>query len=156
MTDQFVEIDDSGWGDLIASTVIVCRTHDDRRSFRVLEMAHFQEDFPKQTYLNRTYEVILDMLEELSITNEYEFRMCEGYVLKTAREKLMEDGFNVVLTKIKGETQNYAESRFNDILHRLKCSRNQDLMRRWLKEDEPNRRKYAKTGWKSYKRIALG
>lgn len=144
----------SGWGDLVGSMIVIGATNDNRFVSRTMEMVYFHNPmFKEQAYLKRTFELIEDIFKELGVDTSWDILICRGYVLSYAREKLREQGFNVVERIIDGEAQKFAEGEYNRLLKDLGCSRHQTLMRRWLRDDLQNRARYAKSGWKAYKRI---
>lgn len=134
--------------------MIIGATNERKFVSRVMEMEHFHNpQFKEQTYLQRAYELIEDIFDELDVDHSWKIFICRGYVLSGARDKLREQGFDVHETVITGEAQKFAEKEYMRLLENLGCPRHQTLMRKWLKDDLPNRAQYAKTGWKAYKGI---
>lgn len=135
--------------------VVVCGTSENRYVSRVLDYTHFQPpNFAAQTYLAAALEAVDSMFTMLGADASWHIYICRGYILSQVRDELRKRGYTIEETAIGGKTQHYAEQRYNQILRKLGCPRHQQKMREWLIEDEPNRKKYAKTGWKKYRELA--
>ena len=155
-----VEIDDSGWGDLLGGVVIVMRrVGTDETHVGEIPLEMFQEkEFKYKAYLRATTMIILNGIDELGIKRSEPLHICKGYVFTSAKETLREMGYKVVESKITGKTQELAEEEFLKSLERLGLG-SIDRLREirsfkgflsWVKEDLPYREKYVKTGWKSW------
>ena len=155
-----VEVDDSGWGDLIGGVVIIMRrVSTDETHVGEIPLEMFQSnEFKYKTYLRATTMIILEGIDELNIRKSEPLHICTGYIFTSAKETLREMGYKVVESKITGRTQELAEEEFLKSLERLGLGDAKSLgeMRsfngflKWVKEDLPRRERYVKTGWKSW------
>ena len=155
-----VEVDDSGWGDLIGGVVIVMRrVETDESHVGEVPLEMFQgNEFKYKMYLRATTMIILNGIDELNIRKSESLHICTGYIFTSAKETLREIGYNVVESRITGRTQELAEEEFLKSLKRLGLG-SIDYLRKirsfngflkWVKEDLPGRERYVKTGWKSW------
>jgi len=155
-----VEVDDSGWGDLIGGVVIVLRrveTCESHVGEIPLELFRAPE-FKYKEYLRYATQILLEGIEELGIEPGEPLHICTGYVFSSARETLMEMGFKVKEVKITGATQELAEKTFVESLVRLgvgshrevAAMRSFDGFLEWVHEDMEHREQYVKTGWRSW------
>jgi len=114
--------------------------------------------FKEKGYLDKAREVVLEGVGALGVTKEEPIRICTGYVLTKAKEKLAEEGFRVREFKITGATQELAERTFIESLTKLEIGdhysissmRSFDGFLRWVHEDLESRERYVKTGWSSW------
>ena len=149
-----VAIDDSGWGDLVGSCVIIGATGDRRFASRLMGHDYFHNPrFKRQDYLGRAAELVEEIVDELNADQTTKIYICRGYVLSRARKMLRGRGFDVEEASIVGAAQDFAEREYNRHLESLGCPRHQGEMLRWLKSDLKQRSRYAKTGWKAYDRM---
>jgi len=87
--------------------------------------------------------------------------MCRGYVFTTAREALIEKGYNLVDVKITGVTQRMVEEEFLKSLVELgigdyeevKSMRSFKGFLTYVFQKLGEREKYVKTGWRRWGRI---
>jgi hypothetical protein len=157
-----VEVDDSGWGDLIGGVVIVMhRVETGEKYVGEIPLEVFQgEEFKYQTYLRYATQIILDGLDELEVPITEPVHICTGYIFRKAKETLRELGYIVKEVKIVGRTQKFAEEEFLKsleemgvgIVEKLKEIRSFKGFLNWVHEDLENREKYVKTGWKRWKK----
>ena len=155
-----VEVDDSGWGDLIGGVVIVMRrveTGETHVGEIPLEM--FKEpEFKYKEYLRSATQIILEGIEELGVEQDEPLHVCTGYVFSSAKETLTELGYKVKDVKIIGATQGLAEKTFVESLVRLGVGghgeiadmRSFDGFLDWVHEDLEQRERFVKTGWRSW------
>jgi hypothetical protein len=158
-----IEVDDSGWGDLVGGVVIVMRrVETNENHVGVIPLELFQENhFKYKVYLRHTLQVILDGIDNLKISKDEPIHICTGYIFKNARESLKQLGYQTVEAKIIGATQTLAEIEFLNHLERLGLGKASELRNirsfngflDWLREDPENRKQYFKTGWKSWPRL---
>ncbi|TRO54266.1 hypothetical protein E2P71_04570 [Candidatus Bathyarchaeota archaeon] len=157
-----IEVDDSGWGDLIGGAVIVMRrvetgeTHVGR-----IPLEYFREpNFKYQEYLRAATQITLEGLDALKAPNSEPIHVCTGFILSAARETLKELGYDVHEAKITGATQELAETEFIESLSELGVGKPKDIaaMRSfngfldWVKENPATRERYVKTGWSSWRK----
>ena len=92
-----VEVDDSGWGDLLGGVIIVMRRVGTDESFSdEIPIELFQADFKYKIYLRKAIEIILNGLDQLKIKKNEPIHICTGYVFTDAGETLKELGYRVV------------------------------------------------------------
>ena len=161
-----VEVDDSGWGDLVGGAVIVMRRLGTRDRFAgEVPVEAFQSPaFKEKAYLKHVLRVVREGAEALAITKEEPVHVCTGYILSEVRKALTNEGYHVVPSRIVGETQEYAEEEYIKHLSRLgvgtpdqaKRLRGFDTMLAWVLRDVDKRERFVKTGWKSWPRLRAG
>ncbi len=158
-----VEVDDSGWGDLIGGVIIVMRRVETNEKFvDEIPLELFQgEEFKYKTYLRYATQISLEGLDELEVLKSEPIHICTGYIFKSAKEILEELGYTVKEVKIIGETQKLAEEEFFKslekrgigITEKLRDIRSFPKFLQWVHEDLETREKYVKTGWKKWKEL---
>jgi hypothetical protein len=161
-----VEVDDSGWGDLVGGAVIVMRRLGTRDRFTgEVPVEAFQgHAFKDKAYLTHVLRVVREGAEALAITKDEPIRVCTGYILSEVRKALANEGYKVVPSRIVGETQEYAEEEYVKHLSRLgvgtpdqaKKLRGFDTMLAWVLRDVDKRERFVKTGWKAWPRLRVG
>jgi len=117
--------------------------------------------FKEKDYLDRALEIVQDGIKALKVGKDEPLHICRGYVLSRAREVLEASGYNVVRSKIEGQTQELAESEFIDSLVRLGVGDREEVvgMRSfseflgWVYEDIDTRESFVKTGWRAWPRL---
>ena len=154
-----IEVDDSGWGDLIGGAVIVLRRiESDERFVGEISLKAFQgTTFEDKQYLLEVLKVVREGVLALGVTQDEPIRVCTGYILSGVRNALLNEGFKVIPTRIVGITQKYAEEEFIKSLVRLnvgslsevKAIRSFKGYLEWIFKDLKNREHLVKTGWKS-------
>ncbi len=157
-----VEVDDSGWGDLIGGVVIVMRRVETGESHvGEIPLELFREpEFKYKEYLRYTTQILLEGIDELGVTPSEPLHICTGYIFSSAKETLMELGYRIKEVKITGATQELAEKTFVESLVRLGVGSHREIegMRsfdgflEWVHDDLEHRERFVKTGWKSWSR----
>ena len=157
-----VEVDDSGWGDLVGGVVIVMRrVGTDETHVGEIPLEMFQEpEFKYQGYLRAANNIILEGIDALGITKDEPLHICTGYVFTSAKETLRDLGYEVVEAKIVGATQELAEKTFIESLVDLGVGSRREVadirsfngFLDWVHEDLETRERFVKTGWKSWSR----
>ncbi|MBN2335012.1 hypothetical protein JXL21_05590 [Candidatus Bathyarchaeota archaeon] len=157
-----VEVDDSGWGDLVGGAVIVMRrVGTNEKHVGEIPLAMFREpDFKYKEYLRATTQIILEGIDALNVERNEPLHICTGYIFTSAKETLRELGYTVKEVKITGATQELAEREFIASLVRLGVgSRGETAEMRsfegfleWVHEDLGGRERFVKTGWKSWEK----
>jgi hypothetical protein len=158
-----IEVDDSGWGDLIGGVVIVIRRVETNEKFAdEIPLELFQgEEYKYQTYLRYATQIILEGLDELEVPKSEPIHICTGYIFKSAKEILEDLGYSVKEVKIIGETQEQAEEEFLKSLEKrgigvtenLRNIRSFPKFLQWVNENLESREKYVKTGWEKWKEL---
>ncbi len=161
-----VEVDDSGWGDLIGGAVIVMRRlrTNEKYSGQIPVEAFQGEAFGEKEYLAHALSIVREGAEALKITHDEPLHVCTGYILSEVRKALTNEGYNVIPVKIVGITQEYAEGQY--ILHLAQVTglspeearhlRGFDTSLDWVLRDLHKRERLVKTGWKSWGRLKSG
>jgi hypothetical protein len=105
-----IEIDDSGWGDLIGGVVIVLRRMetDEHYSDEIPSELFKQDEFKYKIYLRYATQVILEGLDSLDVSKSEEIHICKGYIFDQAKDILRELGYRIFEKKIIGKTQTFA------------------------------------------------
>ncbi len=155
-----VEVDDSGWGDLLGGVVVVARrVETGERWVGEVPLELFREgEFRFKEYLRAATLLVLEALDHLGVDTEEPIRICTGYVLSHARETLRALGYRVEEAKITGETQRLAEEAYLESLVRLGVGSREEVERMrsyqgfkaWVEEDPEARMRFVKTGWRGW------
>lgn len=155
-----IEVDDSGWGDLIGGTVIVLRRVETGESYtgEIPPELFKADEFKYKSYLRYATQIILEGFDELEVPKNEAIHICTGYVFEHAEDTLRELGYKVTEVKIEGETQELAERTFIESLVRrgigtfneVATMRSFNGFLKWVKEDLSKREQYVKTGWKNW------
>jgi hypothetical protein len=157
-----IEVDDSGWGDLVGGVVIVMRrVETGEKHVGQIPLEYFREpQFKYQEYLRVAAQIIVEGLDALAASKDEPIHVCTGYVFTAARETLRELGYHVCEVKITGATQELAEHEFVKSLvaigvgpsEMVASMRSFSGFLEWVKKDQGGREKYVKTGWSSWSR----
>ena len=102
--------------------------------------------------------------EALNIEKDEPIHICTGYILSEVRKALYNEGYNVIPSRIVGETQELAEDEFIKHLSRLgvgkpnyvKELRGFNNFLTWVLRDVDKRERFVKTGWKAWPRLKTG
>jgi hypothetical protein len=161
-----VEVDDSGWGDLIGGAVIVMRRlgKNDKYVGEVPIDAFQGQAFKAKAYLPHVLQIVREGAEALGITKDEPVRVCTGYILSEVRKALANEGYKVVPSRIIGATQEFAEEEYIKHLSRLgvgapdkvRMLRGFDNSLAWALRDVDKRERLVKTGWKAWPRLRSG
>lgn len=151
---KIIEIDDSGWGDIIGGVFIVgYDVSADNTAVREIPVEFFQGDlFRKKLYMYQTVKCVEHILKTLNAhPKDTMIHICRGTIFSKVPSYLNMNGYNFGYFKITGKTQELAENAFNNYLSKIGCPRGYYQMKKWLSEGE-NRINYAKTGWREFNR----
>ena len=161
-----VEVDDSGWGDLMGGAVIVMRRVGTNDKFvGEVPVEEFQGSaFKSKAYLPHVLRVVREGSVALNLTKDESVHVCTGYILSEVRRSLANEGYRVVPSKITGVTQELAEEEYVKHLSRLgvgtieqvKRLRGFDSSLKWVLRDVDKRERFVKTGWKAWPRLKVG
>jgi hypothetical protein len=161
-----VEVDDSGWGDLVGGAVIVMRRVGTSEKFvGEVPVEEFQGSaFKSKAYLLHILRIVREGSEALSLTKDEPVHVCTGYILSEVRKALANEGYKVIPSKITGVTQKLAEEEYVKHLSRLgvgaidqaKNLRGFDSFLEWVLRDVDKRERLVKTGWKAWPRLKAG
>ena len=161
-------IDDAGSGDLLFG-VVISAFHDSTHEFRygVIDVKYFKaESFSRKIYLKQCSNIVSSLLADMKPKLEEEIHICKGYIFDDAIEKLKlkygEDRIRRI--KVTGKAQDLTEIAYLDELRNLgyepikerenKRAKSFFHMMQWLKKN-PEKLKYAKTGWPRLQRYKL-
>jgi maltoporin len=155
-----IEIDDSGWGDLIGGVVIALRRVETEEyvTGEIAPELFKLDEFQYKTYLRYATQIILEGLDTLNAMKNEEIHICTGYIFDHAKDTLKELGYKILEVKIGGKTQTLAEKTFIESLVKQGIGSFKEIaeMRsfngflEWIKNDLTNRERYVKTGWKNW------
>jgi hypothetical protein len=161
-----VEIDDSGWGDLVGGAVIVMRRlgRNDKYIGEVPVEAFQGQAFKAKAYLPYVLRIVRAGVEVLSIEKDEPVHVCTGYILSEVRKSLSNEGYRVVPSRIVGATQELAEAEYIRHLSRIGVGSPEEARRirgfdaslAWVLRDVDKRERFVKTGWKSWPRLKVG
>jgi hypothetical protein len=125
----------------------------------MIEVGFFQQPrFGKKAYLARASEIVMQILEKLTVREDETIEICSSYIFEKALRDLEEKygKERVVVGKIVNAAQQLVETAYVDEIRNLgyepipereeKRARSFFHMLRWLKRD-PCRFRHAKTGW---------
>jgi len=163
-----ITIDDAGVGDLLFG-VIIGAFREETQEFRyeVLDVKYFRSPrFHQKEYLKQASSVVFHLLDKLRIKTEELIHICKGYIFDEAVQNLKRRyGDNRIRrVKVMGEPQRLTEMAYLDEIRNLgyeplrkrdgNRARSFFHMMNWLKEN-PDKLKYAKTGWPRLSRYRL-
>jgi len=161
-----IEVDDSGWGDLVGGAVIVMRRVSTNVKFvGEVPVEEFQGSaFKRKLYLPHILRIVREGSEVLNLTRDEPVHVCTGYILSEVRRSLANEGYRVIPSKITGVTQELAEEEYIKHLSRLgvgtidqvKRLRGFDSFLKWVLRDVDKRERFVKTGWKAWPRLKVG
>lgn len=138
------------------------RVDTDERYSGVVPLEHFQGSaFKEKRYLRSVTNLVKEGFDKLKIMKDEPLHVCTGYILSEARNALINEGYNVILSRITGITQEYAENEFIKSLvwlgigtePEIKKMRNFKGFMKWIHQDINSREKYVKTGWAAWPRL---
>jgi hypothetical protein len=161
-----VEVDDSGWGDLVGGAVIVMwRVGTNDKFVGEVPVEEFQGSaFKRKLYLPHILRIVREGSEVLNLTRDEPVHVCTGYILSEVRKSLANEGYRVIPSRITGITQDLAEEEYIKHLSRLgvgtieqvKKLRGFDSFLTWVLRDVDKRERFVKTGWKAWPRLKAG
>ena len=163
-----VIIDDAGSGDLLFGVVIgaYCSENQDF-TYDVIDVQYFQPPmFGQKEYLKQASKIVSSLLGKLELKADEQILICSSYIFDVASENLkqMYGAKRVRKVKVVGEPQCLVETAYLDEIRNLGYEPLEDReekrgksfyhMMRWLKRN-PDKMKYAKTGWPRLSRYRL-
>lgn len=163
-----ITIDDAGVGDLLFG-VIIGAFREETQEFRyeILDVAYFRSQrFGQKEYLKQASRVVFQLLGKLGLKAEEPIYICRGYIFDEAVKDLRRRHGDERIRRVKvtGEPQRLTEIAYLDEIRNLgyeplkKRDENRAKsffhMMNWLKEN-PDKLKYAKTGWPRLSRYRL-
>jgi hypothetical protein len=160
-----VQIDDAGVGDLLYGVVVGAhRKETGEFHYDVIPVSFFQSpNFAKKMYLEKATELAETLLHQMKLAEDEEIEICSSFLFDETRPHLGEKyGKTRVKTSvITGQAQTNVETAYLDEIRNLgyepiperdeKRARSFFHMLKWVKNN-PDRLRYAKTGWPRLKR----
>ena len=162
-----ITIDDAGVGDLLFGVIIGGFREPEEFRYEVLDVKYFRSQrFRRKEYLKQASRVVFQLLSRLRLKAEEPIHICRGYIfdeaVKDLRRRYGDDRIRRV--KVTGEPQRLTEIAYLDEIRNLgyeplrKRDENRAKsffhMMNWLKKN-PDKLKYAKTGWPRLSRYRL-
>lgn len=163
-----IVIDDAGVGDLLFGVVIGAfrnRTHE--FGYEILDVKYFRSQlFNQRDYLKQASKVVFKLLDRLELRPDEPIHICKGYIFDEAVKDLIRTYGNnrIFRVKVMGEPQHLTEMAYLDEIRNLgysplneraeKRAKNFFHMMNWLKKN-PDKLRYAKTGWPRLSRYHL-
>jgi len=160
-----IQVDDAGVGDLLFGVIIGAhRKETGEFHYDVIPVTYFQSpNFRRKLYLKKATELTFRLIQEMKLDEKEDIEICSSFLFDETREELFDKfGKNrVKVAVISGEAQNNVETAYLDEIRNLgyepiaerdeKRARSFFHMLRWIKTN-PDRLKYAKTGWPRLRR----
>ena len=163
-----ITIDDAGVGDLLFGVIIgAFREETQEFTYEILDVKYFRSQrFHRKGYLKQASRVVSQLLGKLRLKTEEPIHICRGYIFdEAARDLRREYGDDRIRrVKVTGEPQRLTEIAYLDEIRNLGYEPLEERgknraksffhMMNWLKEN-PDKLKYAKTGWPRLSRYRL-
>jgi hypothetical protein len=161
-------IDDAGNGDLLLGIVIgVYQSDNDYFRYDVIDVKFFQPPlFKQKLYLQQAAKIIFSLLEKFHLQPGESIEICNSYLFDLAVNDLVKkygEG-RIKRIKVTGDPQYLTETAYLDEIRNLgykpldkretKRAKSFFHMMNWLKHN-PDKMKYAKTGWPRLSRYRL-
>jgi len=161
-------IDDAGSGDLLFGVVIgAYRSETQKFRYGVVDVQYFQSpSFRRKGYLKQASKTIFQLLDRLELKADEPILICRGPIFERAVKDLKRKYGDARIRKVRvtGEPQRLTETAYLDEIRNLgyeplkereeKRAKSFFHMMRWLKKN-PDKIKYAKTGWPRLSRYRL-
>ncbi len=161
-------IDDAGGGDLLFGVVIgAYRGETQEFKYGVVGVKYFKAHrFRRKEYVKQASKIVFQLLDKLELNADEPILICRGYIFEEAvkdlKRKYGDDRIHTV--KVTGEPQRLTETAYLDEIRNLgyepikerekKRAKSFFHMMNWLKKN-PDKIKYAKTGWPRLLRYRL-
>ena len=161
-------VDDAGVGDLLFGVVIGAFRGETREFFYdILDVNYFRPPrFNRKEYLKQASKVVFKLLRRLQLKPDEPVHICRSYIFDEAIKDLTKKFGNQRVSRIKvtGTPQYLTETAYLDEIRNLgyrplkerekKRAKSFFHMMNWLKKN-PDKLKYAKTGWPRLSRYHL-
>jgi len=159
-----IEIDDAGTGDLVGDTFIGFRdTETGKITFQSVPVGLYNEDNKDDGLPNRhIVKVVIKALRELKHGKGDRILLCRGSCFDLVREYFNENNIYYEPAIIEGKLQDAVEGRFIQHLRKLgvksmNLTKESGIQRyfilfNWVCRDFPNRERFVKTGFPSWKK----
>jgi len=160
-----VQIDDAGAGDLLSGVAIgAFRPESKQFAYEMIDVSLFQAPrFSKKPYVAKAAHLVLQLLKQLKLGDGETVEICSSYIFEDAVRRLRRElgGERVRVSAITGEAQDLVEEAYLNEVRKLGYEPIPDRekhraksffqMLRWVKRN-PERLRYAKTGWPRLRR----
>ena len=159
-----IEIDDAGTGDLVGDAFIGLRDTETKKIiFRAVPVGLYNEenkneDRPKKQIV----KIVINALKELKHNKKDRILLCRGNCFDLVREYFNENDIYYEPAIVEGELQDAVEGRFIQHLRKLGVnssnltnesgSKRYFILFNWVCQDFPNRERFVKTGFPSWKK----
>lgn len=159
-----IQIDDAGSGSLVGGTAIgFLKIESNQYLWDVIPIKYFKSPyFENKRYEDYTLSLIKKYLKQLNVTKDEPIEICQGYIFDKSRRFLLENGYNIISTKITDPLQNLIEDSFiqyimdlgvpYEYLKYTKYPFHFHKMLRWVLADKNRRIKLCKTAWNSWQK----
>ncbi|MFX1504245.1 MAG: hypothetical protein ACFFDH_25015 [Promethearchaeota archaeon] len=159
-----IEIDDAGTGDLVGDAFIGFRdTKNGKLIFKSVPVGLYNEDNKNDDRPKKhIVEIVKKALRALNHGKEDRILLCRGNCFDLVREYFEENNIYYEPAIIEGELQDAVEGRFVQHLRKLgvssrNLSKESGIQRYfilfdWVSRDFPNRERFVKTGFPSWKK----
>jgi len=161
-------IDDAGSGDLLFGVVIgAYRSENQEFKYGVVDVRYFQSaGFRRKEYLKQASKIVFQLLDRLELKTDEPILICRGSIFERAVKDLKREYGDARIRKVRvtGEPQRLTETAYLDEIRNLgyepleereeKRAKSFFHMMQWLKKN-PDKIKYAKTGWPRLSRYRL-
>lgn len=159
-----IQIDDAGSGSLIGGTCIgVLRKETMEYYYDIIPIELYRDSaFNQKKYLDYVITIVSNLLKKLNVNKSEEIQICRGYMFDNLRKWLSLEKYNYLSCKIEEPLQSIIEETFENYC--LSLGLFKDYIRfnkypfhfhtilKWVYVDYDNRKKFCKTGWKSWKK----
>jgi len=163
-----ITVDDAGVGDLLYGVVIgAFRNETQEFRYGLLDVKYFRtQRFRRKEYLKQASRIVSRLLDKLELKAEEPICICRGYIFDQAVEDLGKTcgSDRIRRVKVTGEAQRLTETAYLDEIRNLgyeplkerdkKRAKSFFHMMNWLKKN-PDKLKYAKSGWPRLRRYRL-
>jgi hypothetical protein len=161
-------IDDAGVGDLLFGAVIgAFRNSTQEFTYEIIDVKYFRPPrFNRKEYLKQASKVVFKLLDKLKLKPDEPIYICRGYIFDEAVKNLIRKygTDRIFRVKVTGEPQFLTETAYLDEIRNLgynplegrdkKRAKSFFHMMNWLKKN-PDKLRYAKTGWPRLSRYRL-
>ena len=159
-----IQIDDAGSGSLVGGTIIGLYWPEKKIfKYEIIPLELYTPDnFKNKSYQTHVIDMVEGMFQQLSIPENEQIEVCQGYVFDALRRHLTSKCQSWTNVKIQGVLQEKVEGAFDRYAVSLGLPRDYILYTRypfhfhkllkWVYADFPHRNTLCKTGWKSWQK----
>lgn len=159
-----IQIDDAGSGSLIGGTIIgAMRTDTKEYYYKIIPLELYTiNTFSEKKYLDYVINITKDLFKLLNVSHDEEILVCRGYMFDKLRQWFKKNNYKFKSTKIGNPLQKVIENSFEkytislgfpeNLISYTKYPFHFHRILKWVYADYDNRKKYCKTGWKSWQK----